>query len=82
MSYQYREQESQNTLSQNSNNLQDTDLEDRIHCLPENEFCCKKMVNHTFVIGISKPGEQRIGLQTIQKNKITIKGRLGIDEKQ
>ncbi|CAD8195443.1 unnamed protein product [Paramecium pentaurelia] len=33
---------------------------------------------YKFVIGISKPLETRIGLNSIQKNKITIKGRLGI----
>ncbi|CAD8185342.1 unnamed protein product [Paramecium octaurelia] len=82
MSYLYKEEESQQTMCQNLNNPQDTDLEDRIHCLPENEFCSKKIANHNFVIGISKPGEQRIGLQTVQKNKITVKGILGINGKQ
>ncbi|CAD8122392.1 unnamed protein product [Paramecium sonneborni] len=65
---------------QNYYDLQDSDQEDKNHCLPENKFFCQQIANHKFVIGISKPGQQRIGLQTISKNKITVKGILGINE--
>ncbi|CAD8111919.1 unnamed protein product [Paramecium sonneborni] len=78
MNYTDKESESLKSLPTKDYDLQDTDLEDINHFLPEQEFCSHKIAKHKFVIGISKPGQQRIGLQTIEKNKITVKGILGI----
>ncbi|KAM3143848.1 hypothetical protein pb186bvf_004124 [Paramecium bursaria] len=47
--------------------------------LPENVLGPDEEVQkHNFVIGVIKPGERRVGLQTINKNKISISGVLGI----
>ncbi|CAD8107340.1 unnamed protein product [Paramecium primaurelia] len=55
----------------------ETDLE--THCSsPKQEGIINQIQKHKFVIGISKPEEQRIGLSSIKKSKITIKGILGI----
>ncbi|CAD8120113.1 unnamed protein product [Paramecium sonneborni] len=45
---------------------------------PQVEGFIKQIQNHKFVIGISKPEEKRIGLSSVKKSKITIKGILGI----
>ncbi|CAD8196614.1 unnamed protein product [Paramecium octaurelia] len=60
----------------------DTDLQDKCSSQMEIEQFSNRIETHKFVVGISKPGEMRIGLQTINKNKITVKGILGIQEKQ
>ncbi|CAD8122601.1 unnamed protein product [Paramecium sonneborni] len=74
-----------NQNSQNSNQdecvIMDTDLQDKSQSQFENDYFSNKIETHKFVVGISKPGETRIGLQTINKNKITVKGILGIHEK-
>ncbi|CAD8194734.1 unnamed protein product [Paramecium pentaurelia] len=55
----------------------ETDLE--THCSsPKQEGFINQIQKHKFVIGISKPEEKRIGLSSIKKSKITIKGILGI----
>lgn len=43
----------------------------------ENGFA-NNIASYKFVIGISKPGEERIGLRTAKKSKLTVKGLLGI----
>ncbi|CAK63941.1 unnamed protein product (macronuclear) [Paramecium tetraurelia] len=60
----------------------DTDLQDKCQSQMEIEQFSNRIETHKFVVGISKPGEMRIGLQTINKSKITVKGILGIQEKQ
>lgn len=59
----------------------DTDLSDKSQSQLENDYFSNKIESHKFVVGISKPGDLRIGLQTISKNKITVRGILGIHEK-
>ncbi|CAD8115344.1 unnamed protein product [Paramecium sonneborni] len=49
---------------------------------PQVDGFIKQIQNHKFVIGISKPEETRIGLSSIKKSKITIKGILGISNLQ
>ncbi|CAD8106289.1 unnamed protein product [Paramecium sonneborni] len=58
----------------------DTDLNEQAIFQDQDQFL-SILRKHQFVIGISKPLETRVGLNSIQKNKITIKGRLGIQTK-
>ncbi|CAK61664.1 unnamed protein product (macronuclear) [Paramecium tetraurelia] len=60
----------------------DSDLQDQTQTQVENDYFSNKIETHKFVVGISKPGDLRIGLQTVNKNKITVRGILGIQEKQ
>ncbi|CAD8187591.1 unnamed protein product [Paramecium pentaurelia] len=60
--------------------LIDTDLNDQTTLEDEDNFLSVTR-QYKFVIGISKPQEVRIGLNSISKSKITIKGRLGIQTK-
>ncbi|CAD8121630.1 unnamed protein product [Paramecium sonneborni] len=62
--------------------IMDTDLQDQSKSQLDDDYFLNKIETHKFVVGISKPGEMRIGLQTINKKKITVKGILGIHEKQ
>ncbi|CAD8211202.1 unnamed protein product [Paramecium pentaurelia] len=45
---------------------------------PKQDGFINQIQRHKFVIGISKPQQQRIGLSSVNINKITIKGILGI----
>ncbi|CAD8196064.1 unnamed protein product [Paramecium pentaurelia] len=80
MNIDYQSKNSPNSNQDEYVNM-DTDLQDKCQNQIENDYFSNKIETHKFVVGISKPGEMRIGLQTINKNKITVKGILGIHEK-
>ncbi|CAD8105691.1 unnamed protein product [Paramecium primaurelia] len=80
MNIDYQQKNSPNSNQDEYVNM-DTDLQDKCQNQIENDYFSNKIETHKFVVGISKPGEMRIGLQTINKNKITVKGILGIHEK-
>ncbi|CAD8096788.1 unnamed protein product [Paramecium sonneborni] len=44
----------------------------------ESEMGTQNILKYHFVIGILKPGQKRIGLKAINKNKLSIGGILGI----
>ncbi|CAD8208559.1 unnamed protein product [Paramecium octaurelia] len=59
----------------------ETDLETHTSS-PKQDGFINQIQRHKFVIGISKPQQQRIGLSSVNLNKITIKGILGISNSQ
>ncbi|CAD8200714.1 unnamed protein product [Paramecium pentaurelia] len=80
MNIDYQKNDSPNSNQDECINM-DTDLSDKSQSQLENDYFSNKIESHKFVVGISKPGDLRIGLQTINKNKITVRGILGIHEK-
>ncbi|CAD8103025.1 unnamed protein product [Paramecium sonneborni] len=77
---QISQMDQQKSLKLNEWESIDTDLNEQPIIQEQDQFL-SILRQHKFVIGISKPLETRVGLNSIQKNKITIKGRLGIQTK-